>query len=105
MKIKFRPRKRYLSAKEQKGLEKGLIPDRKGGKVDAWSPGGIELIVQTVTIIDDNKNKRAQLQLVAKRCDIDRDTIIKHSSERAILRRLDEAVRIWRKVRAMPSNY
>jgi hypothetical protein len=100
MKIKFRPPKRYLSYKEQKGLEKGMMPDRKGGKVDAWSPGGIQLTVQ-LTILEQ---ETAELRLVARRCDIDGDTIIKLTSERAIIRRLNEAIRIWKKVRAMPTK-
>jgi hypothetical protein len=100
MKIMFRPPKRYLSYKEQKGLEKGRMPDRKGGKVDAWSPGGMQLTVQIETLEEES----AELRLVAKRCDIDGDTIIKLTSERAIIRRLNEAIRIWKKVRAMPNK-
>ena len=100
MKIMFRPPKRYLSYKEQKGLEKGTMPDRKGGKVDAWSPGGIQLTVQ----VDILEQESAGLRLIARRCDIDGDTIIKLTSERAIIRRLNEAIRIWKKVRAMPNR-
>jgi hypothetical protein len=99
MNIMFRPPKRYLSYKEQKGLEKGRVPDRKGGKVDAWSPGGIRLTVAIVL-----EQETAELRLVAKRCGIDGDTIIKMTSERAIIRRLNEAIRIWKKVRAMPTK-
>jgi hypothetical protein len=101
MKIIFRPPKRYLSYKEQKGLEKGVMPDRKGGKSDAWSPGGIQLTVQVEMIL---QQETAELRLVAKRCDIDGDTLIKRKSERAIIRRLNEAIRIWKKVRAMPTK-
>lgn len=98
MMIMFRPPKRYLSYKEQKGLEKGRMPDRKGGKVDAWSPGGIRLTVEI------HEQETAELRLVAKRCGIDGDTIIKLTSERAIIRRLNEAIRIWKKVRGMPTK-
>ena len=33
LKLIFRPPKRYLSYKEQKSMEKGVLPDRKGAKV------------------------------------------------------------------------
>ena len=97
MKIMFRPPKRYLSYKEQKGLDKGIIPDRKGAKLDAWSPGGVEVMVETTRHCQENNTY--QLSLSARRCGVDGDTVIKFSSERAIVRRLDEAVRIWKKVR------
>ena len=121
MKLIFRPPKRYLSYKEQKSMEKGVLPDRKGAKVDAWSPGGVELIVG-IAVVDGNvgstntaygikdgtalpqqqqQEKQLALQLQALRCDVDGDTVIKFTSERAIVRRLQEAIRIWRKVRAM----
>lgn len=118
VKLKFKNRPRFLNQKEQKGLDKGIIPDRKGAKIDAWSPGGVELLVQTVETVATTRatNRRKQgetdgttcrdenepeqrLRLVARRCDIDGDTIIKVSSERAIVRRLDEAVRVWIRMR------
>jgi len=127
MKLIFRPPKRYLSYKEQKGMEKGVLPDKKGAKVDAWSPGGIELIVSMVVVgadgdndiaagddsskchnnnvnnkNHDNSQQHYHLQLQALRCGIDEDTIIKYTSERAIIRRLqNEALPIWKKVRQM----
>lgn len=130
MKLTFRPPKRYLSYKEQKSMEKGVLPDRKGAKVDAWSPGGVELLVSIVvcqkSTIDSTtstestkisfvaeestwENQPTQssqqqvlaLQLQVLRCDIDGDTIIKYTTERAIVRRLKDGIRIWRKVRAM----
>lgn len=107
MTLKFRPPKRYLSYKEQKSMEKGVLPDRKGAKVDAWSPGGIQLLVTALELDkkEDQSKKETdcfQLKLEARRCDIDKDTVIKYSSERAIIRRLKEAIRIWIKVRQMP---
>jgi hypothetical protein len=120
MTLKFRPPKRYLSYKEQKSMEKGVLPDRKGAKVDAWSPGGIQLLVTVLEVPssslslsnqfndgdddDEAADRGFQLTLEARRCDIDGDTVIKYSSERAIIRRLKEAIRIWIKVRAMPSS-
>jgi hypothetical protein len=100
MKLMFRPPMRYLSYKEQKGLEKGVVPDRKGAKVDAWSPGGVEILVGILYWSGGYSNMYT-LQLVARRCNVDGDTIIKDTSKRAIIRRLEEAIRIWKKVRAM----
>ena len=80
-------------------MEKGVLPDRKGAKVDAWSPGGVELWVHTTSM--ESSSKLQNLHLLVRRCDIDGDTIIKYSSERAIVRRLKDAIRIWRKVREM----
>lgn len=118
MKLIFRPPKRYLSYKEQKSMEKGILPDRKGAKVDAWSPGGVEITVATKTIpatsnsnhsssandndsnanTDNNSNgKRMIICVTACRCSIDKDTVIKKTTERAIVRRLEDALRIWKK--------
>jgi len=132
VKVSFRKTKRYLSRNEQRGLEKGQIPDRKGAKIDSWSPGGIHFIIQTlqyeeeeldneaelvenepfVKEVNDNvhvmsiklnqkKIEMYELRLVAKRCDIDRDTVVKVSSERTIIRRLRDAIRIWNKMRSL----
>ena len=92
MKIMFRPPPRYLSYNEQKSMEKGVLPDRKGGKMDSKSPGGMAIVLTTTGDV---------LHLVVQRCGVDSDTVLKASSERAILRRLDEALRIWQKVRVM----
>ena len=103
MKLIFRPPKRYLSYKEQKSMEKnGAIPDRKGAKVDAWSPGGVEIqvtITTTVTrvAIERKIDQKSILGVTARRCNIDGDTVIKKTSERAIVRRLENAIRIWKK--------
>ena len=97
MKLIFRPPKRYLSYKEQKGMEKnGVIPDRKGAKVDAWSPGGVEVEV-TMTVTRFSNEEKSILSASARRCNIDGDTVIKKTSERAIVRRLENAIRIWKK--------
>lgn len=103
MKLIFRPPKRYLSYKEQKSMEKnGVIPDRKGAKIDAWSPGGVEVQVTINTIIKETAigskaNQKSVIEIKARRCNIDGDTVIKKTSERAIVRRLENAIRIWKK--------
>ena len=111
VKISFQKTKRYLSRNEQRGMEKGQFPDRKGAKIDSWSPGGIILILETiandgVTIVDGiaESSESAvahELRLTTKRCDIDGDTVIKVSSERTIIRRLRDAIRIWNKMRTL----
>lgn len=106
VKISFQKTKRYLSRNEQRGLEKGQVPDRKGGRIDSWSPGGIILILETVAAQSDVKAEsfeaaRHELRLSAKRCDIDGDTVVKKSSERTIIRRLRDAIRIWNKMRSL----
>lgn len=104
MKLIFRPPKRYLSYKEQKSMEKGVLPDRKGAKVDAWSPGGVEIQVTMRSEVEavlgtqtSRKTQRNILGVTARRCNIDGDTVIKKTSERAIVRRLENALRIWGK--------
>lgn len=103
MKLIFRPPKRYLSYKEQKSMEKnGVIPDRKGAKIDAWSPGGVEIQVTINTIIKETAigseaNQKSSIEIKARRCNIDGDTVVKKTSERAIVRRLENAIRIWKK--------
>jgi len=117
VKLSFRKTKRYLSRNEQRGLEKGVVPDRKGAKIDLWSPGGILLIVETLVPSSDRCNSTTKtghmedtksagdenhrLQLSVKRCDIDGDTVVKVSSENTIVRRLKEAVQIWSNMRSI----
>ncbi len=115
VKLSFRKTKRYLSKNEQRGLEKGQIPDRKGAKIDSWSPGGILILIQTISChnpSNESKNglecntwntehERQRLRLVAIRCDIDGDTVVKVSSERTIIRRLKDAIRVWKKMRSL----
>eukprot|EP00586_Coscinodiscus_wailesii_P010485 CAMPEP_0172505272 /NCGR_PEP_ID=MMETSP1066-20121228/185065_1 /TAXON_ID=671091 /ORGANISM="Coscinodiscus wailesii, Strain CCMP2513" /LENGTH=242 /DNA_ID=CAMNT_0013281823 /DNA_START=276 /DNA_END=1004 /DNA_ORIENTATION=- len=108
MKVMFRPRKRYMSYNEQKAMEKGVMPDRKGAKLDSLSPGGIEIAVETVVVLASENNEedfrqqklRHDVRLVARRCGIDSDTVIKFTSERAVIRRMEGAMRVWRKMRA-----
>ena len=113
MKLIFRPPKRYLSYKEQKSMEKNGSIDRKNAKVDAWSPGGVQIEIKIENEINNeidneieneiiqqqrtNMNTSSKIGIILRRCDIDGDTIIKRTTERAIIRRLDDAIRIWKK--------
>jgi hypothetical protein len=83
--------------------------------MDSKSPGGVDMLVSYDNDDDDNDDEDDDddedgvveadhpkiISLVVRRCCFDSDTILKESSERAILRRLHEAIRIWQKVRAM----
>lgn len=114
VKISFLRQKRYLSMNEQREMEKGRLPDRKGAKIDSKSPGGVLFLIQIVSCCDnstlrttdviredDLQDQQLQLQLTAKRCDIDDDTVVKISSERTIIRRLNDAIRVWKKMRSL----
>ena len=108
MTVMFRPPPRYLSYKEQKSMEKGVLPDRKGAKLDSKSPGGIAIFINIAHVDNGGDCATAntttsvqQLRIVAQRYGVDRDTVIKEASERAIIRRLEQALRIWQKVRDM----
>lgn len=92
MKLVFCTPKRALSFKDARNLEKGILTDYKGAKLDSNSPGGLALIMTTLS--------PTTLRLMVRRWGID-DTIIKITSERAIVRRLKDAMRIWEKVRQM----
>lgn len=88
-------------------MERGVLPDRKGAKLDSKSPGGIAIFI-SIDDIDHGGDcatttisSRQQLRIVAQRHGVDRDTVIKEASERAIIRRLEQALRIWQKVRDM----
>eukprot|EP00980_Cylindrotheca_fusiformis_P009449 scaffold2068_cov96-Cylindrotheca_fusiformis.AAC.5 len=77
VRIMFRSPPRYLSCSEQRDMEKGILPDRKGGKLDSKSAGGVQLSMKTTLVIDDTNDDVYQLQLVASRCAVDEDTIVK----------------------------
>lgn len=106
VRIMFRPPPRYMSYNEQRDMEKGVLPDRKGAKLDSKSPGGVQVMIQTKKIIERKnydsvrEEDHYELHLVASRCAVDEDTLIKASSERIIIRRLTEAIRIWKKSRS-----
>ena len=82
----------------------GAIPDRKGAKVDAWSPGGVEIQVTTKIIskamagahTNPTIQRRNIIGVTARRCDFDGDTVAKKTTERAIVRRLENAIRVWK---------
>jgi hypothetical protein len=55
------------------------------------SEGGVEIV------IEQSESDNTKLQVRARRCNIDEDTMIKEMSEEAILEQLKKAIRIWKK--------
>jgi hypothetical protein len=53
--------------------------------------GGIEVVVA----VDDDDSR--SVRVVARRCDMDEDTMIKEMSESTILHELKEAISVWKK--------
>ena len=51
--------------------------------------GGVEILVEQL--------ENGDIQVIAKRCDFDEDTMIKEMSESAILEQLKKAIGVWKK--------
>jgi hypothetical protein len=50
MKLLFKPPKRIMSFQEQaRNLEKGMLPDQKGAKLDSKSQGGVKVVIMMST--------------------------------------------------------
>ena len=63
--------------------------DDKSKKDDEPKQGGVEIEVQQLA--------SNSLRVVARRCDIDEDTMIKEMSEELILKELQKAISVWKK--------
>jgi hypothetical protein len=74
------------SKNEEKAQEKGGGSQKKKPKKE----GGVEILVE--------KLKDGQVQVRARRCELDEDTMIKSMSEETILGKLNEAVKAWKKL-------
>ena len=62
-------------------------------KGDEPKQGGVEITVQKLI----SKESHQSLRVVARRCDIDEDTMIKEMSEQLILKELQKAIGVWKK--------
>ena len=85
----FKPTKTgnaYTSKNEEKAQENGGGSQKKKPKKE----GGVEIIVE--------KLKDGQVQVRARRCELDEDTMIKSMSEETILGKLNSAVKAWKKL-------
>jgi hypothetical protein len=58
-------------------------------KKDEKKQGGVEILVE--------KLSSSSLQVRAKRCEIDDDTMIKEMSEEVIIQELKKAIGVWKK--------
>ena len=70
--------------------ENSEIQESKG---DEPKQGGVEITVQKLI----SKESHQSLRVVARRCDIDEDTMIKEMSEELILKQLQKAIGVWKK--------
>ena len=67
--------------------------DGEKGNDEEPKQGGVEIVVQKVI----SKENQQSLRVVARRCDIDEDTMIKEMSEELILKELQKAIGVWKK--------
>ena len=87
VKLVFRPPKdNYYSKSEEQDREGG---NEKKKKTKEVSPGGVMVLAEKCSGGDE-------LRVVAKRCDIEDETIIKEMSEEAIVDDLRKAIKIWK---------
>ena len=96
----------YMSRGEEARREKVL---REGGNGSASSPatqrriskdGGVDVVVEIVNSIDNNNEdglERRQLRVRARRTNYAGDAVIKELSETTIVKRLQDAVEVWKK--------
>jgi len=82
----------YLSRKEEKEQERS--PNKKEKEKEKLQ-GGVEILVEKMIVSDTNG--KIELQVRARRCDFEEDTIIKEMSEETIVRELQLAIDIWKK--------
>jgi len=69
--------------------------------------GGVEILVQKIIAVDEKRNNDnnnnnqqdddVQVQVRAKRCNFNDDTIIKEMSEETIIKELDKAISVWKR--------
>jgi hypothetical protein len=87
----FKPTKTgdaYTTKNEEKAQETAQGEGSK--KKKPKKEGGVEILVE--------KLKDGQIQVRARRCELDEDTMIKSMSEETILGKLNEAIKAWKKV-------
>jgi NACalpha-BTF3-like transcription factor len=86
--IIFKPKKTsYKSKAEEDAVREGKGESKK--KKDPPKEGGVEIRVEKLT--------KGEVQLVAKRCEVDEDTMIKEMSEETIIAELKKAIDTWKK--------
>jgi len=59
--------------------------------------GGVEILVQKRKPSTDTTAQAVSLRVVARRCEVDEDTMIKEMSEEIIVKELQKAIGVWKK--------
>ena len=84
-KILFKPKQSaYKSKDEERALEEGTAEKKKEPKKE----GGVEILV---------KKLDSEVVVLARRCDMDEDTMIREMSETSIVDGLKKAINVWKK--------
>jgi hypothetical protein len=90
----FKPTKTgnaYTTKNEEKKAQENNNNKGEGSqKKKPKKEGGVEILVE--------KLEDGQVQVRARRCELDEDTMIKEMSEETILSKLNEAVKAWKKL-------
>jgi len=73
--------------------DKDKDDDTKDKKKEEVKQGGVEILVQKVV----SGNAKQSLRVIARRCEVDDDTMIKEMSEEIILKELQTAIAVWKK--------
>jgi hypothetical protein len=80
----------YKSKEEEdRGESDNTENKKKKKKKDEPSQGGVEILVEQL--------EDGSLRVVAKRCDVEDDTLIKEMSEEKIMSELQKAIDVWKK--------
>lgn len=77
------------SGYSDKDNEEEKTEKRDNGPKKDTKQGGVQILVEQM--------KDGSVQVRAKRCELDDDTIIKEMSEEVILKELKKAIKIWKK--------
>ncbi len=93
----------YKSKSEERQLETQRGPNQSTSKPGASNinvlrqskEGGVEILVEEVN--KGGADGKRQLRVRARRCNMDDATVVKELSEETILKRLGEAVEVWKK--------
>lgn len=83
----------FKSKEEEKASEDGSASSEK----QEASQGGIEISVQKISKTESPDDSERSLRVLARRCEIDEDTLIKEMSEEIIVKELQKAISIWKK--------
>jgi len=66
----------------------------KKEKKNEIKQGGVEILVESMV---DDTTTTPSIQVRAKRCQVEEDTMIKEMSEESIVKELDKAMKVWKK--------